>query len=368
LDCKIITIFFSQKHRGKTKIRCAKPLFNCFSIIPSLHLRLCGIFCIGLFIFSACAFREPSRAFFSLGTLCTITLYEQGQNSVYNEIIFRINEIENLMSVNIPSSDISRINAAAGTEKVQVHKDTFFVIERAVFFARLGGGAFDPTVGPLVSLWGIGDLNERIPSREEIEQALPLINWRNIFLDSETCSVYLSKKGMALDLGAIAKGYATDEAAKIIKNAGINRAIVDLGGNIITIGTNKNRPWRIGIQKPGTSRGETVGVLQITEKTVVTSGSYERFFIENDRHYHHLFSPFTGYPAKTGLLSVTIITNISMNADALSTAVFVLGYEKGMELINTFEDTEAVFIFEDKSIITTSNTDFNLTDNSFYFK
>ena len=322
-----------------------------------------------LLFLTSCSQNEASRFEFALGTFCTITLFEQGQASIYNNIFTRLNEIENLMSVNILSSDISRVNAAAGIEHIQVHEETFKVIERAVFFARLSGGAFDPSVGPLVSLWNIGKDNQQVPSRNEIEKILPLINWRNIELDKNSNSVYLKVKGMALDLGAIAKGYAADESVKIIKRSNTPRAIIDLGGNIVVLGEKKDKSlWKVGIQNPEKDRGETIGYVQIPEKTVVTSGVYERFFEENGNRYHHIFNPSNGYPAHNGLLSVTLITDVSMDADALSTAVFVLGYNEGIKLLNFFPGTEAVFIFEDKSIITTQGIDFFLTDNSFSVK
>jgi thiamine biosynthesis lipoprotein len=219
-------------------------------------------------------------------------------------------------------------------------------------------------VGPLVSLWGFNNDNPRLPSQEEINEVLPFVNWRNIELDAQTNSVFLTQQGMTIDLGAIAKGYAADEAARIAKEAGIKRARIDLGGNIIMLGERRDKtPWRVGIQSPGEDRGTVAGVLQITNKTIVTSGIYERYFEKDGKHYHHLFSPSQGYPVENGLLSVTIIidisqTNASMDADALSTAVFVLGYDAGLALLEYFSDTEAVFIFEDRSIRTTPGAAF----------
>ena len=314
---------------------------------------------------------DSSQVEFALGTVCSITLFDQGQDKVYHDVFTRIHEIDNLMSVNIPSSDVSRINAAAGIEPVQVNEDVFKVIERAVFFAQLSGGAFDPAVGPLVSLWGIGGDNPRVPSPQEIEAALPLINWRDVELDAETKSVFLKRRGMSLDLGAIAKGYAADEAAQIIIKAGIKRAIIDLGGDIaIPPGEKKDKsPWKIGIQNPNEKKGSFLGILKTQGKdaqtSVVTSGVYERFFESEGKRYHHIFSPSTGYPANNNLLSVTVIAPNAMDADALSTAVFVLGYERGIKLINSFTGTEAVFVFDDLSVKITKGADFTLTDSSF---
>jgi FAD:protein FMN transferase len=330
-------------------------------------LKISCIQLIVLLSLSVCSQPQSSRTEFVLGgTVCTITLFEQGKDSIYRDIFSRLRKIENLMSVNIPSSDVSRINAAAGVEPVQVHDDVFKVIERAVYYAQLSGGAFDPSVGPLVSLWGIGSNNAKLPSPAEIDKVLPLINWQDIELDPQTKSVYLKNKGMALDLGAIAKGYAADETAAIIKKTMVERAIIDLGGNILILGEKKDKSlWKVGVQDPYGSRGSYIGILQITEKTVVTSGVYERFFEEGGTRYHHIFSPSNGFPVNNGFLSVIIITNNSMNADALSTAVFVLGYEKGRKLVELLPETEAIFIFEDRSIRKTAGTDFTLNDNSF---
>ncbi|MCL2244155.1 MAG: FAD:protein FMN transferase [Treponema sp.] len=312
---------------------------------------------------------EPSRTEFALGTVCTVTLFDKGKDQIYNDIFNRLREIENLMSVNIPSSDISRINAAAGIEPVQAHEETIKVIKRSVFYAEVSDGAFDPTVGPVVSLWGIVNENQRIPDQTEIDEILPLVNWRNIDINLEANTVFLKYQGMALDLGAIAKGYAADEAVAIIRNTKVKQAIIDLGGNVILYGEKKDKSlWRVGIQNPLETRGIITGVVQVKEKTVVTSGVYERFFEQDGKRYHHIFSPWKGYPSDSGLLSVTIIADNSMEADALSTAVFVLGYERSKTLLDLFPDTEAIFIFEDMSIQTTSALNLTITDKAYFLK
>jgi len=332
----------------------------CKKVLPAL-----------LLILTSCAPRasSPSRSEYALGTVCTVTLFDQSKNSVYNSIFARVREIDNLMSVNIPSSDVSRINAAAGLEPVNVHEDTFNVIKRALYFAEISGGAFDPSVGPLVSLWGIGGDNAKVPAREEIEKTLSLINWREVELNAQTRGVFLKREGMALDLGAIAKGYAADEAAAIIKNADVKRAIIDFGGNIVTLGEKKDgTPWKVGIQNPGERRGLYMGVLQVdasAKRTIVTSGAYERFFEKDGERYHHILSTLTGYPVKNALLSVTITAANSTDADALSTTVFALGYEAGIELLTSFPETEAVFVFEDNTVRVTPGANFTVTDKAF---
>ena len=313
-----------------------------------------------------CSRAEPIRAEFALGTVCSITLFDQARSEIYRDIFSRLREIEDLMSVNIKGSDIDRINAAAGLEPIQVQDDVFELIEKALYFTQLSEGAFNLAVGPLVSLWGISGDNPRLPSPEEIEAVLPLIKWQDIELDRERQSVFLKQPGMALDLGGIAKGYAADEAASIIRKARVKRAIIDLGGNIFLCGEKKDKsPWKVGIQNPLEDRGAYMGIVQGPEQTVVTSGVYERYFEMDGTRYHHIFSPFDGYPVHNGLLSATIIADNSADADALSTAVFVLGYEKGRALIESLQGIEAVFIFDDMSVRKTKGADFILSDNSY---
>jgi thiamine biosynthesis lipoprotein len=333
---------------------------------PNLLLLCIVMFFAGRLTGCSMPGAEPSRSEYVLGTVCTITLYDQGTRRVYRDIFSRLREIENLMSVNLDSSDIARVNAAAGLRGVKVHPDVFTVIDRALHYAAVSSGAFDPAIGPLVSLWGIGGDAARLPSDEEIAAVLPLVNWRNIASDRETSAVFLKRPGMALDLGAIAKGYAADQAAAIIRKAGIKRAIIDLGGNILVYGEKKDKsPWSIGIQEPSGKRGAYIGILRARDKTVVTSGVYERFVESGGVRSHHILSPADGRPARSGLLSVSIVTDQSIDADALSTAVFVLGYEQGKAMLASLENAEGIFVFEDMSVRLTGNLDFTLTDGQY---
>ncbi|AEF83160.1 FAD:protein FMN transferase [Leadbettera azotonutricia] len=333
---------------------------NRFSL---LYVIFAGVLAAALM---GCSKPIPTRVEFALGTVCSISLYEKGNVRVYQDIFGRLAEIEKRMSVGLADSDISRINAAAGIEPVKVHADVFEVVERAMYYAEISGGAFDPTVEPLVSLWGIGGDAPRVPSQGEIDAAISLINWRDIVLDREQGTIFLKHPGMALDLGAIAKGYAADEVEEIVKKAKIPRALIDLGGNILTYGEKADHsPWRVGIQNPNGLRGSYIGIIQFRNKTMVTSGVYERFFEENGVHYHHILSTADGYPVRNGLLSVSIITDRSMDADGLSTSVFALGYERGRALVESLEGVQAVFVFEDMSIRLTKGTDFILTDDAY---
>jgi thiamine biosynthesis lipoprotein len=223
-------------------------------------------------------------------------------------------------------------------------------------------------VGPLVKLWGIGSDSQRIPAEEEIAEALSLINWRDVVIDEGAGTVFLRHAGMRLDLGAIAKGYAADEAARIIAEAGLERGLIDLGGNILVYGVKEDgSPWRVGIQNPAGGRGAYFGIAEVTGKTLVTSGVYERFFESGGRRYHHILSTRTGYPVDSGLLSVTVISDSSMDADALSTTLFALGYDEGRSLAESMENTEAIFVFTDLSVRGTSGAfeHFSVTDSDF---
>jgi thiamine biosynthesis lipoprotein len=332
------------------------PVIICAFLLPS---------------FLSCSKPPPAQAEFVMGTVCGINLYDGGSRSLYADIFARLREIDRVMSANAELSgenETGRINRSAGKEPVEVSAGLMVVLEKALHYAELSGGAFDPTVGPLVKLWGIGSETPRIPGAEELEAALSLINWRDVVIDRDRGTVFLRRPGMAIDLGAIAKGYAADEAVALIKKAGLSRGIVDLGGNIFALGGREgDRPWRIGVQDPGRERGGYLGILLVRDKSVVTSGVYERYFEAGDRRYHHILSTRDGYPIDNGLLSVTIIADFSIDADALSTSAFAMGGEEGRALVESIPGAEAVFVFADQSIRGTAGAMeiFSLTSDSY---
>jgi len=200
--------------------------------------------------------------------------------------------------------------------------------------------------------------------------AKALVDWRQIVLDTTTRTVFLKKPGMALDLGAIAKGYAADEIEKILLNHKVKAAVIDLGGNVFVFGSKKDKSsWRIGIQNPESERGEYLGIVSGGQMTVVTSGVYERYFIENGKRYHHIMSTQTGFPVDNDLISVSIVSKSSIDADALSTVLFVLGIEKGMEFLKQFPDTYAIFIDKDHNVYLSPGAGkvFTLQDKSYRY-
>ncbi|MDR1277553.1 MAG: FAD:protein FMN transferase [Treponema sp.] len=303
----------------------------------------------------SCSRPAAAQTEFVMGTVCSVNLYEGGSRGLYAAVFSRLREIDRAMNANgeegAGESEVARINRNAGKEPVRVSGDLIAVLDRALRYAELSGGGFDPTVGPLVKLWGIGTERERVPPAEEITAALALVNWRDVRIDHQGGTVFLTKPGMAIDLGAIAKGYAADETGALVKKAGLDRGIIDLGGNILALGSRPGAgPWRIGIQDPERERGTYLGVLPVRDKSVVTSGVYERYFESGGRRYHHILSTGDGYPVDNGLLAVTIMADFSIDADSLSTSVFTLGYEKGRALVESIPGAEAIFVFADKSI------------------
>ncbi|MBI9094340.1 MAG: FAD:protein FMN transferase [Sphaerochaeta sp.] len=296
---------------------------------------------------------EPqSESFFMLGTVCKVTIYDNPTPEAFSASFARLKEIEDRMSLRNQKSEVSEVNRYAGIRPVIVSEDTFAVIRKALEIARLSNGAFDPTVGPLVQAWDIGGENPRKPPQDEIDSLLPLIDYDRVSLDDQAFSVFLKDEKMVLDLGGIAKGYAADEVARILHEHGVEHAIVNLGGNVLTLGTKPDgKPWKIGVQDPDALRGEYVMILSLTDQTLVTSGPYERFLELDGEVYHHILDTKTGYPVKSDYSSVSIITKNSLLADALSTSLYALGYEDGMALINTLEDVEAIFMTKEKEIL-----------------
>jgi len=301
---------------------------------------------------------------FALDTYCTITIYDKAPKKVLDDGFKAIRDVEDKMSVAIKGSEVNQINDNAGFRHVKVSSNTFYVIKKAVHFSDVEKGYFDITVGPIVKLWNIGTDKARVPSPEEIKAKLPLISYKNIILDEKNMTIMLKNKGMSIDLGGIAKGYAADKVAQVLKKEGVKHAIINLGGDVLTIGTKPDgRNWRIGIQTPFKPRGEYLGIVEVSNKAVVTSGVYERYFEKDGKLYHHILNPFTGYPADNHLYSVTIIKDTSIGGDALS-KIFVMGLEEGLKLAESLPGVQAIFVTDDKKVYITSGLkgNFKITD------
>jgi FAD:protein FMN transferase len=253
--------------------------------------------------------------------------------------------IETMMSEWKAESALSRVNARAGVEAVRVPPDLFEVLRRAVDVAGASDGAFDPSWAALWELWRF-DRPPRVPSREAVAARLPLVNHRHIVLHPETRSAFLKKGGMVIGLGGIAKGYALDRMAALLRARGFPNFIVYGGGQVYASGTRGSRPWRVGVQDPRNS-DRWFAMLELRDASVSTSGDYEHFFVIDGVRYHHILDLRTGFPAR-GCRSVTVLASDGMTADALSTAAFVRGAQNGLQLLRQFPGVEG-FVVDDEN-------------------
>lgn len=306
-----------------------------------------------------------------LDTIIQLKVYGKNSEKYTDEAMEVISHIDDIMSPTKSTSDVVKINSNAGKDFVKINEDTLNVIKNSINYSKLSNGNFDITVGPLVKLWGIGTEHAHVPSKEEIDKTLKLINYRNVLINENNTSVKLKEPDEAIDLGAIAKGFAADKAREVLENKGIKSAYLNLGGNIVTIGNKTDgTPWKIGIQDPLSQRGEYFGIVKVSNKSVVSSGSYERFFIKDNKKYHHILNTKTGYPTESGILSSTIISDNSIDGDALSTITFILGLEKSLEIIEKMDGIDAILVTNDKEVHVTSDIakDFNLSSKEYIYE
>ena len=314
---------------------------------------------------------ESERTLFVLGTIVNLRAYGRNADNAIDKAVERLNEIDDKLSVFKEYSDVSSINKYASIKSQKVSSDTFLLLKKAVEYSKLTGGTFDPTIFPLVDLWSIGTKNEHIPEDEKIKERLKLVNYKDIIFNENENTIMLKQHNQSIDLGGIAKGYAADEVSNIFLKYHIKSAMIDLGGNIAVLGYKPGgETWNIGIQDPLSPRGKYAGIISDINRSFVTSGNYERYFIKDGKKYNHIINPVTGYPSDSNLLSVTIISRNSIDGDGLSTGVYILGLEKGMKLIETLDGIEAVFITADKEIYVTSGIadKFKVSSNVYKYK
>lgn len=348
-----------------------RKLLSYISLFTMLALLLVGpMGCSSTADQKTAATIEPAtERYFIFDTIVSVRVYDDRMTSQhFEEIGAQLERIDQRMNRQLSGSEIDQVNQAAGKKEVSVSDETFKVIQTAIDYAAASGGHFEPTIGPLVDLWGIGSENPTVPAEDKLSAAMQRMSYKDVVLNPENHSIRLKKEGMSLDLGAIAKGYAADVIADYLQQQDFHSAIIDLGGNILAMGAKPDgSPWNIGIQDPGEKRGKHLGTLKVVNKTIVTSGVYERFFEADGKLYHHILNPFTGYPVDNDLLSVTIVTETSMDADAMSTSVFSLGLDEGRRFVESRGDAEAIFVTTDHQIYLTSGlTDtFKLTNEEY---
>lgn len=324
---------------------------------------------------TGCGGKEPvSGSEFCLDTSCEITIYDmEGMSEdkaagIIDQAFAEIREYENMLSRTVEGSDVYRINHADG-KSTEVSAETLDVIRTGLLMAELSGGKFDITVGALTDLWKFTSDNPSVPEDQEIKKALETVGYENITMKGN--EVGLSDSETRIDLGGVAKGYIADKTGEYMEAQGVTKAIINLGGNITAIGEKEeDTPWTIGIERPYSDRSEIVGSIKVSDKTVVTSGIYERQFVEDGVRYHHVLDPQTGYPAETDLEAVTI-TAVKGNSgfcDSLSTACLILGKEKAHRLVLKLQDEypqmeiEAAFIDKNDNIAQTDGMNLELVE------
>ena len=301
-----------------------------------------------------------------MGTIVEITVYEKDKDLAQKAIEKSFDEmsrLENIMSTHLHDSELSKFNILAGSKKkIPVSSDLLKVIQRGIHWGRLSNGAMDISIGPAILLWRFNSESPALPDPQKLINAASLIDYRDISIEGS--SIGLKKLGMSLNLGAIGKGYAIDRAVDILKFSGIKSGLVNAGGDLMAFGSKKGtKPWRIGLQHPRRPE-EIIASLDLTDKAMATSGDYQRYFIHDKKRYHHILKPEDGWPSDKSM-SATVIADTVTDADALSTALFILGDKKGIDLINSLEGVEGMILSKIGSVSFSSGFH-NLPGLSFY--
>lgn len=324
-----------------------------------------GIFSVllllaGVFFFLQNQERQLTSEQFLMDTLVSISTYgtdtdflQQVTEKAFKEIR-RVADLTDRFpspgTIAYEQSDVVKINENAGISPVSVDEDVFKMLQIAQDYYELTEGEFDVTIGPLMDLWGFGRETQKVPTIVEIKETLALVDSRKLILDEEKQTAFLSQKGMSLDLGAVAKGYAVEKAAQVMIEAGVEKALINAGGNIRVIGKkDNNNAWKIGVQDPR-NPSNLIGVLSLNNEAAVTSGDYNRIVEIKGKSYHHLLSARTGYPAGKNM-SVTVVALDSGQADLLSTSLFLLEPQQALELVSRLNNVEVIIITTDKKIM-----------------
>lgn len=314
-------------------------------------------------LLTGCADNTPHQtSFFSMDTYMEITAYGSKGEAAIASCKDEIYLLEALLSATDNSSDIGRINASGITD---VSPDTAEIIRYAKLIGEETGGALDITVYPVLKAWGFTTGEYRVPDSETLNALLQRVDFTQIQTEDNRLPAVSVPSGVQLDLGALAKGYASDKAAEILRENGVTSALINLGGSIMTVGSNPNgSPWKIGIRNPF-SLDENIGVIEVSDKAVVTSGGYERYFTgDNGETYHHIIDPATGCPAESGLVSATVIGDSGMMCDALSTALFVMGAERAVEYHREKGGFDMILVTESGKIFITEGAADSFTNLS----
>lgn len=295
-----------------------------------------------------------------MGTYIMVRAYGASAKGGVEAAFSRAKELEQVFSNTIADSEVNKVNAAAkaavGTE-IPISDDMGAVLNKSLEYGAKSGGMLDCTIGELIDLWGIGTDHAAIPAESDIQALLRPDGWKDVSYDTDSNSLSFASDAVALNFGAVAKGYISDEMKQALMDEGVTSALMSLGGNVMTLGTKPDgSDWTVAITDPFAPENITASV-SVADKAVITSGNYEKYFEENGKRYHHILDPYTGAPSASDVVSTTIIADKGIDCDALSTATFLLGADKGMELINSLDGIEAVFIRSDGTMTASDHMD-----------
>lgn len=304
--------------------------------------------------------QSASHSLRLMGASITLTIFHEDAQNLLLQSEQLLHLYKNRFSANDADSELMEINLQAGKKAVQVHPELFELIELGKKHSIAANSHLNIAIGPLVQTWRIGFSDAKLPSEEEIQRLLKITDPEEIVLNDSNREVYLSKEGMRIDLGALAKGYIADKLKEFLIEQGVQSGIIDLGGNILTIGENPtfHRPWRIGIQNPALDRGEHVAVIEVSDASVVTSGIYERQLVVDGKTYHHIFDRTTGYPMETELVSITIVAEKSVDCEIWTTRLFGQNPYDIIEEIEQQPGLEAFVITKNQKMMYTSGIHF----------
>ncbi len=327
--------------------------------ISGVRTKLVSAVCIAVLLMSGCRVQQDktaTRTLFQMSTVITLQVVGPDAEAVCDALSAAIIDLENTFSMFLEESDISRINAAAGSAAVAIKPETANMLLQATAVAAETGGLFDVTVGAVTALWGVTTEHPRVPAQSEIDAALPLIDASGIAVTESNGSYTagLAAAGMKIDPGGIAKGYALDLCYAILEKSGTKQAILSIGGNVLVYKNKNGGPYTVGIRYPVKDSEGYFCAVQVEDTIVSTTGGYERFFEQDGVSYHHVFDPRTGYPADSDILSVSVVQRNGLRADCTSTALFVAGLEKTLEQMRAGTVEAIVMDYEGHVYVTKS--------------
>ena len=301
--------------------------------------------------------KSYSARFEMMGTFIDLVVHHQNGEQLIKDAYIQLKDYATRFTVNQADSELMRVNLNAGIAPIVVAPDLFELIKLGKHYSEDVSTPFNIAIGPLVKTWRIGFQEATVPSQEVINEKLALVDPTQIILNEQQHSVFLSQKGMEIDLGSIAKGYFADQVMQRLTEAGVDNGYISLGGNVLTIGHSPNNPnnaWNVGIQNPLSQRGDVIRIVPLQGMSMVTSGINERFFESNGQRYHHLLDGKTGMPISTDIASLTIVSKKSVDGEIWSTAGFLPSTSQSISYLNTIEGIEAIAVSIDGDVLTTN--------------